>query len=80
MDRQRTPGAARTDICRRLGQQVRALRLARGWSQEKLALVTGVHRNTIGDIERGEVNIGLGNLEKLARGLAVGVGVLLDGD
>jgi transcriptional regulator with XRE-family HTH domain len=53
------------------GKRVRELRLARGLSQEQLAEVADVHRNYVGGIERGERNVSLVNIVKLARGLSV---------
>ena len=47
-------------VRQRIAQRVRVLRVARGWSQEGLAAVVGLHRNDIGHIERGEVNVGVG--------------------
>jgi transcriptional regulator with XRE-family HTH domain len=48
-------------------------------SQEKLAEITGLHRNYIGGIERGERNIGIINLVSLARGLGVKPSRLISG-
>lgn len=64
------------DTCRRLGKRVRVLRVTRGWTQENLAEAAGVHRNYIGGIERGEINMSVVNLEKIARGLGVNVEAL----
>ena len=46
--------------------------------QEKLAELAGLHRAYIGQIERGEKNIGLRNLEKIAKALKVDIRVLVD--
>ena len=59
------------DINKKVGINIRKLRIKKGWSQEHLALETGLHRAYIGQIERGEKNIGIKNLEKIAKALQV---------
>ena len=54
------------DICKKFGNKVRELRIAKGLSQEILAQKSGLHRTYIGGIERGERNISLINIEKIA--------------
>jgi transcriptional regulator with XRE-family HTH domain len=56
---------------RLLAHNLRILRLARGWSQEKMAEKCGLHRTYVGAIERGERNVTLDTLNSLA--LALGV-------
>ena len=53
------------------GKHVRKLRLDRGLSQEKLAELADLHRNYVGGVERGERNIAIINIVRLARGLKV---------
>ena len=55
----------------RFGASVRKLRDERGFSQEELAERAGLHRNYVGGIERGERNVALENIVKLARALSV---------
>lgn len=59
-------------ILREFGVRVRRAREARGWTQEDLAAETGLDRTYIGGIERGERNLALLNVNKLA--LALGDG------
>ena len=54
---------------KRLGTKIRELRLAKGFTQEVLAVRAGLHPTYIGGVERGERNVGFDNLLKLARAL-----------
>ena len=54
-----------------VASNVRRLRAARGWSQEDLADQCSLHRTYVGAIERGERNITLATLERLATALEV---------
>ena len=65
------------DLLIALGKRVHDLRAAKGWSQEEFAHVGGLHRTYIGQVERGEKNISLGNLVKLARALGLSLPELL---
>lgn len=60
------------------GKAVRALREERGYSQEELAERAGLHRNYVGGVERGERNVALENIVKLAGALSVRTRDLFD--
>jgi transcriptional regulator with XRE-family HTH domain len=66
------------NILERTGLKITLIRERRGLTQEKLAELAGLHRAYIGQIERGEKNIGLRNLEKIAKALDVNIRVLVD--
>lgn len=59
------------NIIQRIGLNIIKIREKKKLSQEKLAALAGFHRAYIGQIERGEKNIGLRNLEKIANALEV---------
>jgi len=59
------------------GKAVRARRNALGITQEELAHRAGIHPTYLGDVERGERNIALINILKLAKALGVKAGSLM---
>ena len=59
-------------LLREFGRRVRAARDARGWTQEDLADEADLDRTYVGGVERGERNIALLNMNRLA--LALGDG------
>jgi transcriptional regulator with XRE-family HTH domain len=66
------------DINSRVGFNIRRAREEKGLTQEELAELAGLHRAYIGQIERGEKNIGIRNLEKIAKALGTTIRDLLD--
>lgn len=54
-----------------LADNLRAIRKIQGLSQEALADQAGLHRTFVGAVERGERNISLDNIAKLATALEV---------
>lgn len=62
---------------RRLGANLRSLRRSEGLSQEAFADRLGVHRTYMGGLERGERNVTLRTVERLAERLGVSADVLL---
>ncbi|MCA9052204.1 MAG: helix-turn-helix transcriptional regulator [Planctomycetaceae bacterium] len=71
--------AKRTDILVRFGQQVRQLRKAAGYSQEGFAAACELDRTYMGGIERGERNLALRNIQKIADTLGIALTELFDG-
>jgi transcriptional regulator with XRE-family HTH domain len=60
-----------------LAANIRRFRAERNMSQEALADQAGIHRNYLGGIERCERNVGLDNLEKIAKALSISVAELV---
>jgi transcriptional regulator with XRE-family HTH domain len=58
--------------------RIRELRLAKGVSQEALADQAGLHRTYMGSVERGERNISLENIVRIAHALRVQPSILLE--
>ncbi len=64
-------------VLQKLGGNIRSIRLKKGLSQEKLAELSGLHRTYIGGVERGERNISLINLVRLAKALDIPIDTLV---
>lgn len=74
MSKPRTP---RLLARKRFASNLRAARQALGISQERLADMAGLHRTYVGSVERGERNISIDNVERLAVALKKDIADLL---
>ncbi len=63
--------APRTDVRKRFGSVVRGHRKAQGYSQEAFAEACGLHRTYVGAIERGERNVSVDNVARIADALGL---------
>lgn len=61
----------------RFGRNVRHVRRAKGLSQEKFAFACHLHRNYIGSIERGERNVSIDSMARVATTLGIDLADLL---
>jgi len=60
------------------GRRLRLLRKIKGWSQERLAFECNMDRTYLGGVERGERNISLMNIFRIAKAIGVPPKALLD--
>ncbi len=65
------------DYLKKVGQRIREARQTVGQSQENFARICGLDRTYISDVERGERNISLLNLKKIADALSLSADQLL---
>jgi transcriptional regulator with XRE-family HTH domain len=65
-----------SQILAKLGNRIKVLRKMQGLSQEKLATKAKLHYTYIGAVERGERNLSLQSIEKIAKGLNVSIAEL----
>jgi transcriptional regulator with XRE-family HTH domain len=72
--------AATDDKLERFGARLAVLRKRKKWSQERLALESGIARSYLGGVERGARNLGVLNVLRLAETLGVKPYVLFDFD
>lgn len=66
------------NIRMKFGKRLRELRKAAKLSQETLGFKANIHRTYIGSIERGEQNVSLDNIQKLAQALKVKIKELFE--
>ncbi|MFN3152911.1 helix-turn-helix domain-containing protein [Bremerella sp.] len=71
--------ATKADILVRFGKRVRELRTERGYSQEAFADACELDRTYVGGIERGERNLALRNIERIAETLGISLAELMEG-
>ena len=65
-------------INKEVGFRIRKYRLRKGLTQEELAFEADLHRAYIGQIERGEKNIGVNNLKKISDALNIKTSKLIE--
>lgn len=66
------------DIKKKFGEKVKKLRQAKGLSQEALAYDAELDRTYIPSIEKGERNVSITVIEKIAKALKVKISILFD--
>lgn len=66
-----SPSHAGKPVLVALGRKIRQIRMKKGVSQESVALASGLDRSYFGGIERGEHNVAVANLEKIAVALNI---------
>ena len=67
------------NFLRDVGARLRESRLARGWTQDELARRCRLHRTFVGSVERGERNLSLLKLRRIAKVLRLPMADLVDG-
>lgn len=66
-----SPSHSGSPVLVNLGKTIRSIRERKGLSQESAALISGLDRSYFGGVERGEHNIALINIEKIAIALEI---------
>ena len=64
------------DIKKKIGEKIKLLRIEKGWSQEKLALNADLDRTYIPSIEKGERNVSITVVQKIADAFEVEISEL----
>ena len=67
-----------SEIAKRVGLRIRNYRTQLGYSQEKLAELSGCHPTYIGQVERGEKNATLESVEKIPTALNISLSMLFE--
>jgi transcriptional regulator with XRE-family HTH domain len=66
-------------VAKAVGKRIRELRKKKGWSQERLADESQMHRSYMWGIEQGRRNPSLRHMSRIADALGVGIATLFDG-
>jgi len=69
--------ASHSEVATQFGKKLRKLRKKQGFSQEELADRASLHRTYVSSVERGERNVSLQTIDKLARSLNLSMGDLM---
>jgi len=77
MRKTKTKTKEEQELLLKIGEQIKSYRTDIGLSQEKLAFKTSLDRTYIGSVERGERNIAVINLQKIATALNISISELL---
>lgn len=75
-----SPNKATQNARNIFAKKLKAFRVQKGLSQEELADIAGLHRTYVGSVERGERNISIDNIERLASALKIPIQDLLKND
>ena len=68
----------KTDIRNNVGLRIKELRRKGGITQEKFALMTGITRSYLADIEQGNRNFGFDTLDKIVKGFGISLSEFFD--
>lgn len=69
----------KTDIRNNVGLRIKELRRKGGITQEKFALMMGINRSYLADIEQGNRNFGFDTLDKIVKGFGISLSEFFDG-
>ena len=73
----KTDSGRRESARKRFARNLKRRRLELAWSQEQLAEECGLHRTYVGSVERGERNVSIDNMQRLACALRLDISDLL---
>ncbi len=66
-------------VAKAVGKRIRELRNKKGWSQERLADESGMHRSYMWGVEQGRRNPSLRNLTRISNALDVALAAFFEG-
>lgn len=69
----------KSEIRNKIGERIKALRKRENITQERFALMTGINRSYLADIEKGNRNFGWDTLERIVKGFDMPLSEFFDG-